>query len=257
MNKFFVVFSLSLFTAVSVAASAATAASVTSVDQCRSIKANAKRLQCYDNMPTDGVSTSTASTPDERSASVGWVNEPEAFLNIKLDQSIETSIPTACPSRTLNSFESFDEFKWGQQGKPRCYFDRPTTKPHWGEFKGHGVEAFRQEQVFLYQGTLAGKTIVRFFSSKYPDILESLIQKYGKPTNTTKSIFRMNNGGELPNEISTWMGKKAILSIVALEKRDTSGGLIDYGSVTWASVNYINESLDLNEKQNRDRSEKF
>jgi hypothetical protein len=225
-------------------------------EQCRSIKNNSKRLECYDNLPL--TSSKFTSATEDINALPTWDKEPDSFLSMKIDKPVYESYATPCPITTrYGGITEIDTFQWEKQGKPQCVYRRSGTNGNWAQFKGHGIEGLRNERVSLYEENVVGKVTAAFYSVQYTILLDALIQRFGRPTTTISGAMKLNNGAELPTTTNTWIGKKSILMITNLARRETYEGLTDYGELTFTSNEYARLQREVADKTTQEKAQKF
>lgn len=250
-------FKLPFVVAIMVTAASMTWAAENTIEQCRAIKLNTKRLQCYDSIPDANTGVGSSISPKGEKRLKVWDLEPDSFLGVKIDKPLKDSYPDECPLTTRYTFEVIDSYQWGKQGKPKCSYVHTQAKQPWAEFLGHGVDGLRKERVSFYGDGLVGRISARFLSIQYKEMLSALIQRFGPPTTSVPTAMKLNNGGELPSAVNTWVGKNSVLTIVELAYRETDGGLIDYGEMSFTAKGYLDQERESENKATQGRSQMF
>ncbi|MBI2360931.1 MAG: hypothetical protein HYV04_18835 [Deltaproteobacteria bacterium] len=84
---------------------------------------------------------------------------------------------------------------------------------------------------------------ISFSSDRFPEILATFIERYGKPTNTATKPWRSKGGAEFTNATAAWLGERVS---IFMEERDAK---VDQGSVSYSTAVWLAHS----EKERKER----
>jgi hypothetical protein len=231
--------------------------------ECKAIKDKAKRLQCYDTLPSKEDANAEPAKQTQRT----WEKEPSQFLSVALGEKIEASVPVKCPTQWEPALHRnrFDPYKWEVQGKPLCHVEEGTggtidgvKYPHTYAVWGTGIEELRRGVWVVVDDN--GKAVeigAWFYSSEGANLLTALTQRFGEPMETAATTMTLNNGAAIPGSISTWRGSKAILTFSSTARREVDSGVTDFGKITFDSTAYIEQTLKDHAADTQKKAERF
>ena len=148
-----------------------------------------------------------------------WLREPDSFMDIRFGENVKDKLP-------------------------RCASKYPVEEPPcWRHLIDDVVNI---ENVIVGDYSLGHITVrqpggrleqveIKFITGRYPEMLDILTKRYGKPIETKTEPWQSKAGAMFTNEISSWIGKNIEIRLV--ERGDTvDEGSVLYTTATWRAA---------------------
>lgn len=190
-----------------------------------------------------------------------WNEEPSSFLDIKLDQPLNSSVSAECPKLDLGKENTLiiadgKVVKTMPEGS-HCYLVVN------GEIEIHPIRVppLIRAYVVTDNGLLTGNFIkmdVRYRTFNFEEVKNIFTSKYGTPYKQTISKFKTNGGAEFDNHILDWQGKNVTIHIESLKDRKLiENKIIETGLVTVSTKSYRDKLKDTTDRSVQESASKL